>query len=128
MTLVGATLTLPGIAGIVLGIGLAVDANVLINERIREEVGKGRGAFAAIDHGFARPIPRSSIAMSRPSLRQSCSSGSVRVPCVALPSPWASALPFPCSRPFRSCVSLWSPSPRRYKLKTITIKRSCPSS
>ncbi|KPF43536.1 protein translocase subunit SecD [Rhizobium sp. AAP43] len=54
LTIVGATLTLPGIAGIVLGIGLAVDANVLINERIREEVGKGRGAFAAIDHGFAK--------------------------------------------------------------------------
>ncbi|SMC76319.1 protein translocase subunit SecD [Rhizobium sp. RU36D] len=52
LTLLGATLTLPGIAGIVLGIGLAVDANVLINERIREEVGKGRGAFAAIDQGF----------------------------------------------------------------------------
>lgn len=54
LTLLGATLTLPGIAGIVLGIGLAVDANVLINERIREEVGKGRGAFAAIDHGFSK--------------------------------------------------------------------------
>lgn len=54
LTLLGATLTLPGIAGIVLGIGLAVDANVLINERIREEVGKGRRAFAAIDHGFSK--------------------------------------------------------------------------
>ncbi|WP_064710771.1 protein translocase subunit SecD [Rhizobium bangladeshense] len=54
LTLVGATLTLPGIAGVVLGIGLAVDANVLINERIREETRKGRGAFAAIDTGFNR--------------------------------------------------------------------------
>lgn len=54
LTLLGATLTLPGIAGIVLGIGLAVDANVLINERIREEVSKGRSAFAAIDHGFSK--------------------------------------------------------------------------
>ncbi|MGX5665388.1 protein translocase subunit SecD [Rhizobium daejeonense] len=52
LTLFGATLTLPGIAGIVLGIGLAVDANVLINERIREECRKGRSAFAAIDLGF----------------------------------------------------------------------------
>ncbi|WP_377298351.1 protein translocase subunit SecD [Rhizobium sp. SGZ-381] len=52
LSLIGATLTLPGIAGIVLGIGLAVDANVLINERIREESRKGRGAFAAIDLGF----------------------------------------------------------------------------
>lgn len=54
LTLLGATLTLPGIAGIVLGIGLAVDANVLINERIREETAKGRGALAAIDAGFSR--------------------------------------------------------------------------
>ena len=52
LTMLGATLTLPGIAGIVLGIGLAVDANVLINERIREESRKGRSAFAAIDLGF----------------------------------------------------------------------------
>lgn len=54
LTMLGATLTLPGIAGIVLGIGLAVDANVLINERIREEARKGKSAFAAIDAGFAR--------------------------------------------------------------------------
>lgn len=52
LTLVGGTLTLPGIAGIVLGIGLAVDANVLINERIREEQRKGKSALAAIDLGF----------------------------------------------------------------------------
>ncbi|MBN9031789.1 MAG: protein translocase subunit SecDF [Rhizobiales bacterium 63-7] len=54
LTLIGATLTLPGIAGIVLGIGLAVDANVLINERIKEETRKGKSTFAAIDSGFAR--------------------------------------------------------------------------
>jgi SecD/SecF fusion protein len=54
LTMLGATLTLPGIAGIVLGIGLAVDANVLINERIREEARKGKSAFAAIDAGFSR--------------------------------------------------------------------------
>jgi SecD/SecF fusion protein len=54
LSLLGATLTLPGIAGIVLGIGLAVDANVLINERIREEARKGLSAFAALDHGFKR--------------------------------------------------------------------------
>jgi SecD/SecF fusion protein len=54
LSLVGATLSLPGIAGIVLGVGLAVDANVLINERIREETAKGRGAFAALDAGFRR--------------------------------------------------------------------------
>jgi SecD/SecF fusion protein len=54
LTLIGSTLTLPGIAGVVLGIGLAVDANVLINERIREETRKGKSAFAAIDAGFSR--------------------------------------------------------------------------
>ncbi|WP_181707267.1 protein translocase subunit SecD [Chthonobacter rhizosphaerae] len=54
LSLLGATLTLPGIAGIVLGIGLAVDANVLINERIREETAKGRSAIAALDAGFKR--------------------------------------------------------------------------
>jgi SecD/SecF fusion protein len=54
LSLIGATLTLPGIAGIVLGVGLAVDANVLINERIREETRKGKGAAAALDAGFNR--------------------------------------------------------------------------
>lgn len=54
LTLLGATLTLPGIAGIVLGIGLAVDANVLINERIREETRSGKGAVAALTSGFQR--------------------------------------------------------------------------
>jgi len=54
MSMLGATLTLPGIAGIVLGIGLAVDANVLINERIREETLKGKPAVVAIDAGFRR--------------------------------------------------------------------------
>jgi SecD/SecF fusion protein len=54
LSLLGATLTLPGIAGIVLGIGLAVDANVLINERIREETRNGKGAAAALDAGFKR--------------------------------------------------------------------------
>jgi SecD/SecF fusion protein len=54
LSVLGATLTLPGIAGIVLGIGLAVDANVLINERIREETRRGRGAIAALQAGFDR--------------------------------------------------------------------------
>ena len=51
-----ATLTLPGIAGIVLTIGMAVDANVLIFERIREEARLGRGPVGAIDAGFRRAI------------------------------------------------------------------------
>jgi SecD/SecF fusion protein len=54
LSVLGATLTLPGIAGIVLGIGLAVDANVLINERIREETRRGRAAIAALQAGFDR--------------------------------------------------------------------------
>ncbi len=52
MTMLGATLTLPGIAGIVLTMGMAVDANVLIFERIREESKKVKSASAAIDNGF----------------------------------------------------------------------------
>ena len=50
----GATLTLPGLAGIVLTIGMAVDANVIIYERIREEIDVGKTARAAIDSGFAK--------------------------------------------------------------------------
>lgn len=51
-----ATLTLPGIAGIVLTVGMAVDANVLIFERIREEIAAGRGAIASIDIGYSRAM------------------------------------------------------------------------
>jgi protein-export membrane protein SecD len=52
MSLLGATLTLPGIAGIVLTIGAAVDSNVLIYERIREEAHNGRSVLSSIDTGF----------------------------------------------------------------------------
>ncbi len=51
-----ATLTLPGIAGIVLTIGMAVDANVLIFERIREEIDSGKSYKAAVDAGFANAL------------------------------------------------------------------------
>ncbi len=54
MTLIGSTLTLPGIAGLVLGVAMAVDANVLIYERIREELRAGKSAISAIDQGFQR--------------------------------------------------------------------------
>ncbi len=50
----GAVLTLPGIAGIILTIGMAVDSNVLIFERIREELKQGKGVMAAIDAGFGK--------------------------------------------------------------------------
>ena len=52
MAVFNVTLTLPGIAGFVLTIGAAVDANVLINERIREERRRGRKAFQAVDLGY----------------------------------------------------------------------------
>jgi len=54
LTTLGATLTLPGIAGIVLTMGMAVDANVLIYERMREEAHAGRSTIAALDTGFRR--------------------------------------------------------------------------
>ncbi|HEX4113301.1 MAG TPA: protein translocase subunit SecD [Stellaceae bacterium] len=54
LTLLGATLTLPGIAGIALTLGMAVDANVLIYERIREEVRGGRSLISSLQAGFER--------------------------------------------------------------------------
>ena len=54
MSLLGATLTLPGIAGIVLTVGMAVDANVLIFSRIKEELAGGRPVQSAIDAGYGR--------------------------------------------------------------------------
>lgn len=56
LSLLQATLTLPGIAGIVLTVGMAVDANVLIFERIREEVRLGRTPISAVDAGYSRAI------------------------------------------------------------------------
>src|SRR4026209_762220 len=56
LSMLNATLTLPGIIGVVLTIGIAVDSNVLIYERIREEVRGGRTAIAAIDAGFTRAL------------------------------------------------------------------------
>lgn len=56
LSLLNATLTLPGIAGIVLTVGIAVDSNVLIYERIREEVRAGRTPISAIDAGFVRAL------------------------------------------------------------------------
>src|SRR5690606_30552391 len=56
LSILQATLTLPGIAGIVLTIGIAVDANVLIYERIREEVRRGRTVLSAIDTGYRQAM------------------------------------------------------------------------
>jgi SecD/SecF fusion protein len=54
---ISATLTLPGIAGFILSIGMAVDANVLIGERIREEKLNGKSARSAVDAGYTRAFP-----------------------------------------------------------------------
>jgi len=56
LSVLQATLTLPGIAGVVLTIGMAVDANVLIFERIREEMASGKTPFAAVDAGYKRAL------------------------------------------------------------------------
>jgi preprotein translocase subunit SecD len=57
LSLFGAAITLPGIAGFVLSIGIAVDANVLIFERIREELMRGKTVRASIDEGFRHAMP-----------------------------------------------------------------------
>jgi preprotein translocase subunit SecD len=56
LSLIGATLTLPGIAGIVLTVGMAVDANVLIFERIREELKTAKGPARAIELGYEKAL------------------------------------------------------------------------
>jgi len=56
LSVLQATLTLPGIAGIVLTIGMAVDANVLILERIKEETRNGRTPISAVDAGYRRAL------------------------------------------------------------------------
>ncbi len=56
MNALGATLTLPGIAGLILLIGMAVDANVLIFERVREELAVGKTVRSAVDAGFAKAL------------------------------------------------------------------------
>ncbi len=57
LSLFGITLTLPGIAGIILSVGMAVDANIIIFERMREEVAAGRSMRFALDSGFSRAFP-----------------------------------------------------------------------
>ncbi len=54
LSILSATLTLPGIAGLLLALGIAVDSNVLINERTREEVKKGKGVIGSLETGFRR--------------------------------------------------------------------------
>jgi len=54
LSLLQATLTLPGIAGLLLSVGMSVDANILINERIREELKNGKPPFSAMEAGFSK--------------------------------------------------------------------------
>ena len=56
LTLIGATLTLPGIAGFILSLGVAVDANVIIFEKVKEELRAGRTLRAAVGTGWSRAI------------------------------------------------------------------------
>ncbi|MGL4791644.1 MAG: MMPL family transporter, partial [Anaerotignaceae bacterium] len=53
----GVTLTLPGVAGIILSVGMAVDANIIIFERLKEELRAGKSARSAVNAGFARALP-----------------------------------------------------------------------
>ncbi len=126
LTLIGATLTLPGIAGIVLGIGLAVDANVLINERIREEVRKGRGAFAALDHGFNKAystiIDSNVTALIATILLFWFGSGPVRGFAVTMGLGIAISMFTAVSVVRVTMVAIVT----RYRLKTITIKPLIP--
>ena len=55
-SLIPVTLTLPGIAGLILTVGMSIDANVIIFERIREELKKGKGPKAAVDGGYQRAL------------------------------------------------------------------------
>ncbi|MEI6948252.1 protein translocase subunit SecDF [Paraflavisolibacter sp. H34] len=57
LTGLGATLTAPGIAGLVLTIGMAVDTNVIIYERIKEELSRGKGYIPAVNEGYRRSLP-----------------------------------------------------------------------
>jgi SecD/SecF fusion protein len=70
----GATLTAPGIAGLVLTIGMAVDTNVIIYERIKEELTKGKGYIPAINEGYKRSLPPVIDAHVTLSLRLYCCS------------------------------------------------------
>ncbi len=74
LALVGAVLTLPGIAGVILTIGMGVDSNVLVFERIREELRNGKSAAAAVDSGFEKAfLTIIDTHVTRWSRRSSCS-------------------------------------------------------
>ena len=98
-----AVLTLPGIAGFVLSIGMAVDANVLIFERIKEELWAGKTLRAAVSIGFQARSARSSIATSpRSWVPASCFCSARQVRSGLRHTPCSGAPPSRCSRPCSS--------------------------
>ncbi|UXN73009.1 protein translocase subunit SecD [Devosia sp. A8/3-2] len=121
LSMLGATLTLPGIAGIVLTIGMAVDANVLIYERMREEQKAGRSPLQAINAGFERA--RGTIIDSH--LTQLIAAivlyFRARARCRALPSPRRSAFSPRCSPPIWSRCTSWACGSAR-RPKTLKIQ------
>lgn len=82
LSLLEATLTLPGIAGMLLTLGMSVDANILINERLHEETKKGRSPFSAMDAGFSRAFgtifDANVTSLIKMAILYSLSSGAVR--------------------------------------------------
>ena len=99
----GAVLTLPGIAGIVLTMGMAVDANVIIYERIKEELRGGKGLSLAIKDGFSKAYSAIIDGNLTTIITGIVSSSSATVPCRASPRPSSSVSSprssAPCSSP-----------------------------
>ena len=101
---IGAVLTLPGIAGIVLTLAMAVDSNVIIYERMREEIRAGKGMRLVVKDGFTMPCPPSSTATSPPSLPVSCFISSDPARFRVLPPPSSLVFSFHSSPPSLSHV------------------------
>ena len=97
LSLLGATLTLPGMAGILLALGMAVDANILINERAREEARKTSGVASAIETGFRKAYRTILDANATTLIKMLILLCSALVPSAVLPSPSAWAYLCRCS-------------------------------
>ena len=122
LSMLQATLTLPGIAAIALTLGMAIDSNVLINERVREELRNGNSPQAAINIGYERAfatILDSNITTLIAGLaRLACGSGFVRgfavVHCLGIMTSMFSSVMFS-----RGLVNLWYGGQKR--LKSVSI-------
>ena len=95
--LICVNLSLPGIAGIILSIGMAVDANVIIFERIKEELRAGKTVKSAIDSGFKRAFTAILDSNITTLIAAAVLFGWVPAQSSALRPRWVSALSFPCS-------------------------------